>query len=132
MSVKMNPVETICENRDFRRTYARGKSFIHPALCTYVLKNRRSRIRIGITAGKKVGNAVLRNRARRIIREGFRTAGLHFKGGFDLVFVARTKTPSLKSTDLSKIIVKSLAALGVCENTGGAVQSAPAEKALKK
>ena len=49
---------------------------------------------------KKVGNAVLRNRSRRIIREAFRILAPKVKKGTDLIFVARTKTAYVKSTEL--------------------------------
>ena len=115
--MNISDVTTICENRDFRRLYNRGKFFVHPALCTYVMKNRYRQSRIGITAGKKVGNAVLRNRSRRIIREGFRAVCPQFKDGFDIVFVARGKTPFQKSTDIAGAIEKSLTALGLAKQS---------------
>jgi len=104
---------SLCENRDFRRLYARGQSFVHPALCVYVMKSRHHTFRVGITAGKKVGNAVQRNRARRIIRESFRNVLPRLRPGFDIVFVARSRTPSLKSTDLDPVIAKSFSVLGL-------------------
>ena len=59
------------ENKDFRRLYYRGKSEASPVLVTYVMKNRLGFTRVGITSGKKIGNAVKRNRARRVIRAAF-------------------------------------------------------------
>ena len=56
------------KNRDFVRIYARGKSYVHPHLVLYVAKNRLGRPRVGLTATKKVGGAVQRNRARRVMR----------------------------------------------------------------
>ena len=53
-------------NKDFRRLYGRGKSQVSPYLVTYSSKNRNGEINIGITVGKKLGNAVKRNRARRL------------------------------------------------------------------
>ena len=47
-------------NSDFRRTYGRGKSAADPVLVTYALRNRYGVMRIGITTGKKLGNAVER------------------------------------------------------------------------
>ena len=58
----------IRENRDFVRLYKRGKSQVDPLLVTYALKSRRSCTRVGVTASKKVGGAVQRNRAKRVIR----------------------------------------------------------------
>ena len=103
----------ICKNRDFRRMYARGKSFVGRTLVTYAGWNRGGGIRIGITAGKKIGNAVLRNRSRRVIREAFRVLAPNVKGGTDLVFVARTKTAYVKSTEVLLEMEKQLKKAGV-------------------
>ena len=100
----MNSVETLKTNSDFRRAYGRGKSYTNPALVMYVRKNRAGSCRIGITASKKIGNAVQRNRARRVIREAFRQINLPLKGNFDIVFVARSKTKYQKSTYIEKIM----------------------------
>ena len=112
----MNSVETLKTNSDFRRAYARGKSYTNPALVLYVRKTRAGSCRIGITASKKIGNAVQRNRARRIIREAFRQIDLPVKNNFDLIFVARTKTVYKKSTDIYNIMLPMLKEAGVIEN----------------
>ena len=90
----------ICKNNDFRRIYNRGKYFVSPVVVVYVLKNRLGYTRIGITASKKIGNAVKRNRSRRIIKEAVREVLPQMKKGYDYVFVARGKTPYVKSTDI--------------------------------
>ena len=112
----MLPVETLKTNSDFRRAYARGKSYTNPALVMYVRKNRAGSCRIGITASKKIGNAVQRNRARRVIREAFRQVNLPLKGNYDVVFVARTKTVFKKSTDIYNVMVPMLIEAGVVRN----------------
>ena len=99
-------MKTIKLNRDFRRCYSKGAFLSHGALVTYARKNRGKETRIGITTSKKIGNAVQRNRARRIIR-----VGAEFPHGYDLVFVARHKTIFLKSTDLVPVIRQHLAKL---------------------
>lgn len=53
---------TLKENKDFRRLYHRGKSYVSPVLVTYVMKNRKAGLRIGFTTSKKIGIAVQRNR----------------------------------------------------------------------
>ena len=58
----------ITRNREFGRVYARGRSYVHPKLVLYVNKNRLGHTRVGLTATKKVGGAVQRNRARRVMR----------------------------------------------------------------
>ena len=112
----MNSVETLKTNSDFRRAYARGKSYTNPALVMYVRKNRAGSCRIGITASKKIGNAVQRNRARRVIREAFRQVNLPLKGNYDVIFVARTKTVYKKSTDIYNVMVPMLIEAGVVKN----------------
>lgn len=103
----------IKENKDFRRIYTRGKSYVSPVLVTYVLKNRSGDVRIGITTSKKTGNAVKRNRARRIIREAFRMIAPQVKQGYDFIFVARGKTPFVKSTDICRAMTQELKNAGV-------------------
>ena len=97
------------ENKDFRRLYYRGKSQASPCLVTYVGKNRLGEIRVGITSGKKIGNAVKRNRARRVIRAAFSTLEGRINGSYDIVFVAyeneHKNTLKEKLTHLHKSIV---------------------------
>ena len=59
---------TLNKNWHFNRVYSRGKSYVHPHVVLYVAKNRLGYTRIGLTATKKVGHAVQRNRARRVMR----------------------------------------------------------------
>jgi ribonuclease P protein component len=104
---------SLSENKDFRRIYARGKSFVAPVLVTYVLKNRTNNVRVGITTSKKIGNAVKRNRSRRVIRAAYREIAPFVKNGYDLIFVARARTPFIKSTDLVKIVSSQLKQAGI-------------------
>lgn len=107
-------VRVLKQNSDFRRAYGRGKSYSDPALVTYVLKNNRAGIcRMGITTSKKIGNAVERNRCRRIIRAAFRELIPQLKSGYDFVFVARTKTKKIKSTQVEKVMLQQLTKAGV-------------------
>lgn len=103
------------ENKDFQRAYHRGKSCAKPALVVYAMKNRVGICRVGITVSKKIGNAVERNRSRRIIRAAFQsvTKQHSLKGNFDLVFVARTKTKFLKTPQVEKAMTELLSEVGV-------------------
>jgi len=106
-------METLKLNGDFRRAYGRGKSLAAPALVTYALRNRQGKCRYGVTASKKVGNAVERVRCRRIIREALRTLDEPIRGSWDLVFVARGKTKHMKSTQIQAVMREQLRGLGV-------------------
>lgn len=100
-------------NKDFRRLYGRGHSHVSPVLVTYVMRSRRGMIRYGITTGKKVGCAVMRNRARRVIEAAARECLGDAAVGADIVFVARTKTPAAKSSEIAAVMRKHLAAEGL-------------------
>ncbi|HJB98320.1 MAG TPA: ribonuclease P protein component [Candidatus Acutalibacter pullicola] len=109
----MEKMVALCRNNDFRRLYARGKSFVSPVVVVYTLKNRTGQVRVGITTSKKIGNAVQRNRSRRVIREAYRGLASRVRPGVDLVFVARGKTPYVKSTDVARHMERQLQAAGV-------------------
>ncbi len=109
----MSEYITLKDNRDFSRLYKRGKSFVSPVLVTYILKNKSDNLRFGITTGKKVGKAVKRTRARRVIRAAYYELYPNIKSGYDFVFVARGKTPYAKSQTICCAMKKHLKAAGV-------------------
>lgn len=88
------------QNRDFLQLYRRGKKFVSPYVVIYVRKTRRRYNRLGITVGKKVGGAVQRNRARRIIRQAYQETESMFPTGLDLVIVALPSIVGISSTKL--------------------------------
>ena len=104
---------TLKKNFEFHRLYGKGKSYQAPALVLYVLKNRAGICRTGITTSKKIGNAVERNRCRRVIRAAYRNIKPDICGNYDFVFVARGKTKYVKSTELEKTMRKLLTEAGV-------------------
>ena len=111
----MKNTVTIKSNCDFRRTYGKGKVFQAPALVSYVLKNRAGICRIGITTSKKIGNAVERNRARRVIRAAYREIEDKINGNYDFVFVARSRTKYQKSTHIAQLMLSQLKEAGVID-----------------
>ena len=104
---------TITSNRDFQRAYKRGRSCVSSGLVTYALKNKKNNLRIGITTSKKVGKAVRRNRSRRVIRAAFTHLSLPADTPYDLIFVARTRTAYIKSSEVEACMRDHLRALGV-------------------
>ena len=109
----MGDFPVLNQNKDFKALYYRGKSQVHPLLVTYARKNRQSETRVGITVSKKVGSAVKRSRCRRVIRAAYRTVLDRVKPGYDLVFVARARTPFVKSNDVACAMEAHLETLGV-------------------
>lgn len=100
----MSGIISLKKNIDFKRIYKRGKTAVTPALVVYALRNKRVN-RLGITAGKKVGCAAKRNRAKRRIRALYREEVLNgdlLPEGCraDLVVVARSSAPD---TDFERL-----------------------------
>ena len=105
-------VEKFKLNKDFRRLYGRGKSFVSPHVVTYCICGKQEKIRVGITVAKKIGNAVCRNRAKRLITAAFREVQGQVKQGAEIVFVARTRILYTKSTTVAKEIKEHLLSAG--------------------
>ena len=63
--------ESLKRNEDFRRVYARGKSYANRYLVMDALENQTDKNRLGISVSKKVGNSVVRHRVIRLIRESY-------------------------------------------------------------
>ena len=112
----MSKIIKLKENYAFRRAYKKGKSFVSPFFVIYITKNRRGGIRLGITAGKKIGGAVKRNRAKRVITAAFRECLPEIHEGYDFVIVARTRILDIKSTAAAASMKKLLNAAGVMKS----------------
>ncbi len=83
--------ERIRLKKDFKRVYEQGKKIVSPSFILYLDAGNETRQdrRLGITASKKVGNAVTRNRCKRIVREVFRRNKKLFPEGTDVVVIVR-------------------------------------------
>jgi ribonuclease P protein component len=103
-------LEHLRRPREFERVYERRRSVSDAWLIVYGCENGLAHPRVGFSVGRWVGNAVRRNRLRRLYREAFRLTRPAFSGGVDLVLVPRTsKTPSLE--DLKESLPRLVAAV---------------------
>src|SRR5439155_9056232 len=78
--------ERILRGYQFRRVYDKGRRYNSFLFTLFVLKNTEPHSRLGITVTRKVGNAVQRNRCKRILREIFRQHKAIITENLDLVF----------------------------------------------
>ena len=96
------------QNHEFRRLYNKGKSAVSPYFAIYCRKTNRPVSRLGITTGVK------RNRARRRIRELYRTNEHRFLPGYDVVVVARARVIYGRYGDLERSFLQLMRKLGIC------------------
>ena len=102
----------IKEHHLYNKAYRQGKRFFGRYICIYVLKDTHAKLlqkshpqrlivnRFGISVSKKVGGAVKRNRAKRIIRAAYAALEDKLKTGFLIVVSAKPEIEGKKSVDI--------------------------------
>lgn len=85
----MNRKSRLRKSTDFKRVRQSGKSYAHPFVVLIKHPNPGSRSRFGVAAGRSIGNAVARNRAKRRIREVLRLRSASILEGWDIIILAR-------------------------------------------
>ncbi|MBQ4362818.1 MAG: ribonuclease P protein component [Oscillospiraceae bacterium] len=96
--------KVINKNKDFQAAYSKG-SFAGSSIClAYFRRNGKKENRMGISTPKKVGNAVKRSRARRIIRAAYADISDRLPKGYDIILCARPDTPKCKSTNIRNFL----------------------------
>jgi ribonuclease P protein component len=99
---------------DVERVYEEGKSWAHPLLVLIVCPNGMELSRVGVTASRKVGSAVKRNRAKRLLREAARRLYPEFEAkGWDIVLVARPELVEAKETEVENALAALLDRVGL-------------------
>ena len=104
----------IKEHHLYNKAYRSGKHFFGRYVCVYILKDLHAKRlqkehpqrimvnRLGLSVSKKVGGAVRRSRAKRIIRAAYANHKDSLKKGFLIVISAKPEINGMKSTDISR------------------------------
>ena len=103
----------IRENHLYNKTYRKGKSYVGKLVAVYVLRDlaagklakanpeKKFLNRVGLSVSKKLGSAVVRNRAKRIVRAAYDTVKDELKTGNLIVISVRMAATNKKSTDVA-------------------------------
>ncbi len=89
----MKKAYRIKKNSEFQTIFKTGKSFANRELVIYYRKKiGQAHFRVGISVGKKIGNAVTRNRMKRYLRECVMQFEDKIKPEYDMIIIARTRS----------------------------------------
>lgn len=83
----------LSQNREFQSVYDKGVRRVNGPLAVYGVPNNLPHARLGISVGKRLGNAVRRSRMKRMLRESFRLLRVEMPPGYDLVISVRPHRP---------------------------------------
>ncbi|MFP4975094.1 ribonuclease P protein component [Paenibacillus sp. CN-4] len=91
---------------DFSTVYRHGKSFANHQFVVYWFHRKEvEQFRLGVSVSKKVGNAVVRNRMRRVVKEIVRSHEAEIADHLDLVFIVRKGALSMSFAELDKSVL---------------------------
>ena len=107
----------ITKDYHFRRLKKHGEVIRTPFFLMNYIQNEYGVSRFGFIASSKIGNAVQRNRATRVMREAIRHHLGEIKKGYDFVFVLNQRTINTKSTIVERYLVETLVARKLINHT---------------
>jgi len=110
----------LTRSNDFKRVRLFGKSYAHPLVVLFVfakhpcgMASEVPGVRVGVAAGRTVGNAVQRNRAKRLVRAAMQNLYPKIVPGFDLLLIARQSLPSATLTQTQEALFTLLSRAGL-------------------
>jgi ribonuclease P protein component len=110
----------IKQGRDFARARTQGRRLTQGCLVlNWMTMPDGTTSRVGVITGRRIGEATVRSRARRLLREAFRLHQPHLSQSVDVVLVARPSITGKKLRDVSVDYVTALKKARLYRETGG-------------
>jgi ribonuclease P protein component len=117
--------ERLKHGSQFRHAYEHGRKFIGRLFVLYVVDDPPQRpmatgpaVRaVGVVTSRKVGNAVTRNRARRLLREAYRLNKQKLKNNLQMVMVARSAMNGRRLQDVEAELLRMFRVAGILNET---------------
>ncbi|GAA0608412.1 ribonuclease P protein component [Virgibacillus siamensis] len=102
----MKKIFRIKDNKEFQYVFKHGKSFANRQLVIYYIKRQdQDHFRVGLSVGKKIGNAVIRNRIKRYLRQSLHELDDRMLRGYDIVVIARQPTKKMNFHKVKKSLI---------------------------
>jgi len=115
----MGALEMLRSPVDFRQINAQSRTRAHPTLLMRYRRNELGQTRYGISTGKRVGSAVVRNKIRRRLRTILRRLGNDVEPGWDILLVARATAATATQAELDTTLTNLMGAAGLLARNEG-------------
>ncbi|GIP40646.1 ribonuclease P protein component [Paenibacillus sp. J31TS4] len=114
----MHKENRLAKREDFQKVYRRGKSFANHQFVVYRLEQREpAPLRLGVSVSKKVGNAVVRNRLRRTVKEIVRLNLDRLEANVDVIVIARKPVAEMEYAGIQSSLLHVLKRAGLLKKT---------------
>ena len=91
------PKKIIIRNKfEFNRVYSKGRSYVNHFMIIHIINSDTVRGKVGFAVGKKIGNAVVRNRIKRLMREAYRLNQHEISQNVSMILIARKPLVDVK------------------------------------
>lgn len=114
----MGSLEMLRSVADFQALQAQSRSRAQPALLVRYRRNEIGRTRFGISTGRRVGPAVVRNQIRRRLRTILRRLDGQLEQGWDILLVARPPAAQQTQKGLEQAVLGLFRSSGLIKSTG--------------
>ena len=111
----LNRTYSLKRHKEFRFTYRTGRQVGGGSFVLVTARNRKDKVQVGFSVSKKIGNSVMRNRAKRRLKACFSPLLPNVKPGYNLIFIARTSALTAPFVSMQKSMVSALMRAGVYE-----------------
>ncbi|WNQ11504.1 ribonuclease P protein component [Paenibacillus aurantius] len=102
----MHKENRLAKKEDFQKVYRYGKSMANRQFVLYYMARPQiEAFRLGVSVSKKLGNAVVRNRLRRMMKEIIRLNKDRIPSGFDFILIARKPAADIDYSEMEKNVL---------------------------